>query len=190
MKALQVAAVRAATAKAVELRRALPLGFLSRYTSRRKTIATARALVSTYVAQDFADFDARLRLRKSDYAKVWAYFEAEAHAHFNRSLSVYAGVKGAEAGKATERQRQADARFLEHRCGPLAAAIVCVCARARVCSYAFEWTCMYAFTISAATCSSRVGYRSTTSRTSRSSPNKSRRRRLGHTTRNTRDVRL
>ena len=142
MKALQVAAVRAATAKAVELRRALPLGFLARYTSRRKTIATARALVSTYVAQDFADFDARLRLRKSDYAKVWAYFEAEAHAHFNRSLSVYAGVKGAEAGKATERQRQADARFLEHRCGPLAAAIVCVCVRARVCSYAFEWTCM------------------------------------------------
>ena len=80
MKALQVAAVRAATAKAVELRRALPLGLLARYTSLRKTIATARGLVSTYVVQHFADFHARLRLRKSDYAKVWAYFEAEAHA--------------------------------------------------------------------------------------------------------------
>ena len=142
MKALQVAAVRAATAKAVELRRALPLGFLSRYTSRRKTIATARALVSTYVAQDFADFDARLRLRKSDYAKVWAYFEAEAHAHFNRSLSVYAGIKGAEAGKATERQRQADARFLEHRCGPLAAAIMCVCVCVCVCLSACIFVCI------------------------------------------------
>jgi len=74
------------------MRRALPFGFLAAYTSRKQTLATMRQvplfffsvflfflscpspfmhqLVQTAVAAKFDGFDDRLKLRKSDYAKV------------------------------------------------------------------------------------------------------------------------
>ena len=70
-----VKAVRAATAKETRLRTALPFGFLSAYTTRKKTVSDMREMAATLVAREFEAFDERLRLRRADYAKVWSHFE-------------------------------------------------------------------------------------------------------------------
>ena len=109
-----VSAVRAATAKVVALRRALPFGFLSAYTSRKETTALMRSLVKSAVEEEFPNFEERLRIRKSEYAKVLDYFVSASHKHLGESLSIYAGIATQDPADATSRQRRADARFVQH----------------------------------------------------------------------------
>jgi hypothetical protein len=109
-----VAAVRTATAKVLALRRALPFGFLSAHTSRKETTTLMRSLVKDAVEVEFQNFEERLRIRKSEYAKVLDYFVNASQTHLSESLCIYKGIATQDPAAATERQRQADARFVQH----------------------------------------------------------------------------
>jgi len=101
------------------MRRALPFGFLAAYTSRKQALATMRQLVQTAIASKFDGFDDRLKLRKTDYAKVLDHFTDAARRHYNESLHLYAAIASQPPHEATQRQRQADQRFVQHSRDPL-----------------------------------------------------------------------
>ncbi len=100
-----VSAVRTATANVLALRRALPFGFLSVYTSRKETTALMRSLVKDAVEVEFQNFEDRPRIHKSKYGKVLEYFVNALQTYLSESLFIYKGIATQDPAEATDRKR-------------------------------------------------------------------------------------